>query len=222
MSRGLLLIALLAGCDDVPQPFELDHARVMAVRVEPPAVAAGERARIDVLVTDEADGPRVAAAERFAVNAPGLAVARAADGWYVTAPGEPELAAARAALALPADADVVAVLQLAVDSAAGTLEAQKTIAFGAPAQNPIAPAILQDGVAGPIATTVDREVTLTPTPVDDGLSYRWFSSVGDLVGYTRAEVRLTPEAAGAGVVGVVVRDQAGGTAWTMATAEVAP
>jgi hypothetical protein len=219
---GLLLVAVLAGCEDVPQPFELDHARVMAVRVEPPAVAAGQRARIDVLVTDGADGPRVAAADGFAVTAPGLAVARLADGWYVTAPTEAELSAARAALGLPAEADVIAGLELAVESAEGTLHAQKTLAFGRPAQNPAPPAILQDGAAGPIAMTVGRDVVLSPMPVDAAFSYRWFSSVGELIGYTRPEARLEPDQKRAGVVGVVVRDQAGGTAWTIIDVAVAP
>jgi hypothetical protein len=59
-------------------------------------------------------------------------------------------------------------------------------------------------------------------PVDAAFSYRWFSSVGELIGYTRPEARLEPDQERTGVVGVVVRDQAGGTAWTIIDVAVAP
>ncbi len=59
------------------------------------------------------------------------------------------------------------------------------------------------------------------SPVSDH-DYRWFSSVGDLVGYTRAQATLTPSDVDAGSIVVVERDQADGTSWATASAEVIP
>jgi hypothetical protein len=219
------LAPVIGGCEDVPQPFDLDHARIMAVRVEPPALAAGERARVDVLVTDSSVVPRVADAAAFTLASPGGAtVVREADGWYVEAPGSEVLAAMRDALALAPDADVIVPLAIDVATPDGALAAQKTIALGTPAANPAVPAILVDGVAPAGAATLapGRDAVLaTPSPGAD-LSYRWFSSVGDVTGYTRAEATLEPVPGAAGHLALVVRDQAGGTAWTLVPAAVEP
>jgi hypothetical protein len=219
---GLVLVATSAACEDVPMPYDLDHARVMAVRVEPPALAAGERARIDVLVTDAAGGPRVADAGTFTIRSPiPLAITREPDGWVVQAPSETDLAMARTTLGLAPDADVIAPLELAIDSDEGELRATKTVALGTRAANPPAPAILQDGEPAPRVMTDAADVVLTVDAADPALSYRWFSSVGDVTGYTRAEATLEPIAGTRGHLGVVVRDQAGGTAWVLVPAEVA-
>lgn len=202
----------IAACADVPEPFELDHARVMAVRIDPPALAPGERATIVALATDAAQGPRELDPREVAIDpavppalAAQLALARDDNGrWTITAPG--------AALG-----DLVIALDLEVETADGVLPAQKTLALGAHADNPAAPAIALDGPLVP-----DRDVALTPTPIDPALAYRWFSSVGDLVGYTRATATLAPRAHGRGALAVVVRDEAGGTAWTLREVEVAP
>jgi hypothetical protein len=223
MSRNLIVLcgALLAGCDDVPLPYELDHARIMAVRVEPPAIGPGERARIDVLVTDASDGPRVATAPTFTASAPGgLRVTREEDGWFVHAPSDGELAAARSALGLDPDADVIVPLDLAVETDEGALLAQKTLALGTRGDNPAVPEILQDGVAGGSPMIAGREVQLSVSAADPSHSYRWFSSVGELTGYTRAEARLEPDREMLGTLGLVARDQAGGTAWTLLRVEV--
>ncbi|MEO8704543.1 MAG: hypothetical protein ABI867_31100 [Kofleriaceae bacterium] len=215
----LWLLAVLAACEDVPQPFDLDHARVMAVRIEPPAIAAGATARIDVLVTDSSAEPREAGPDAIAVDAHGLALARDAGGWTVTAPDEAGLVQLRAALAVPAAAPLVVPIELVVDTPDGPLVAQKTIELGAAAENPAPPAITLDGaLADPLAIPLDRRSFLGVDPEDPALAYRWFSSVGDLVGYTRAEARIEPDTAAAGLIIVVVRDQAGGTAWTIVPA----
>ena len=111
MKRMVLLLGLV-GCADVPQPFELDHARVMAVRMEPPALAPDAVGRIDVLVTDAERGPRLADPTAFVVTAPaGIEVTQAATGWEVQSPSAEELAAVRASLGLAADAAITNVLQ---------------------------------------------------------------------------------------------------------------
>jgi hypothetical protein len=202
------IIVLLAACADVPQPFDLDHARVMAVRVEPPAIVAGETARVDVLVTDSSAQPRETQAFEILVT-PELApyVQRGDAGWQITAPDELVLAE-----------PIVVAFDLVVDTADGPLRANKTIELGRTAQNPIAPAITLDGVAGELAIPIATRSFLGVEPMDPALSYRWFSSVGDLVGYTRAEARIEPEAVTEGTIAVVVRDDAGGTAWTIVPA----
>ena len=222
--RTVLFLSLLVGaCADVPQAFELDHARVMAVRVDPPALAPGERAGISVLVTDADAGPRVADTAAVRVTSPfdGL-VARTEAGWEVTAPSSEQLAVARMQLGLADDADVIAPLALEVTFDGAAFTAQKTVAFGRRAENPVAPAISHDGAVGPCNFDAGRDIELSVTPVVDELSYRWFSSVGDVTGYTRAEASLEPLRGTTGAIGVVVRDQVGGTAWAFVPAAVAP
>lgn len=199
MRLSVLFFVVAAACADVPQPFDLDHARIMAIRIEPPAITGGARARIDVLVTDSAAVPRVAPPDDVELDAPGLTIERDELGWSVVAP--------------PITA--IVPLALTVTTPDGPLSAQKTIAFGERAANPPPPSFaIPSLIAG-------REAALAIDEPADELSYRWFSSVGDLKGYTRAEATLDPIAA-TGFLVVVVRDQAGGTAWTIADVEVAP
>lgn len=190
--RALLL--LLVGCADVAQPFELDHARVMAIRVDPPTVPAGEPARIEVLVTDAEHGPHLAT--EVSVEAIGATVGRDDRGWYAIGDGT-----------LP-----IVPLEITAE----ILPAQKTLAIGARAENPATPII--EGID---RIAIGMEATLSIEGADDALSYRWFSSIGDLTGYTRAEATLDPIAARGAIV-AVVRDQAGGTNWTIAPVEVQP
>jgi hypothetical protein len=205
--KKMLICALLVGCDDVPQPFDLDHARVMAVQIDPPSIAAGERASIHVLVTDATSGPRVADPTALDMTAPGgIVVERGDTGWSVLAP----------------DVAIEAIIPLAitVETDEGTLSAQKTLALGTRAENPSVPEILLDGDARALEVPPDRESILSVAEPQEGLSYRWFSSVGDLTGYTRSEVRLEPIDDARGFVVLVARDQMGGTSWTIATAAV--
>lgn len=221
--KRMILVLGLVGCTDVPQPFELDHARVMAVRVEPPALAPDAVGRIDVLVTDAERGPRLAEPATIVVTAPaGIEVVQVATGWEVRSPSAEELAGVRASLGLAADAEVIVPLAITVASSEGALAASKTIAFGAAAANPSAPALLVDGspMGDRVQARADSSVAVAG-PVAE-LSYRWFSSVGDLIGYTTSAVRFDDPPPGEGLLGVVVRDQAGGVAWTIAPAEVLP
>jgi len=207
--KRLAIVVFAGACTDVPQPFDLDHPRVMAVRIEPPALAGGERATIDVLVTDVAEGPRIADPDTVVVTAPvGGLVERGVRGWEIVAPAVDEL--------------VIVPLALEVILDGAPFAAQKTVAFGERAENPAAPSIMHDGARCPCKVDAASEVALTVTEPGEELSYRWFSSVGDLTGYTRAEASLAPLRGTTGTIGVVVRDQAGGTAWTFEPAEVLP
>lgn len=199
--HGSLLFAIV-GCAEVAQPFELDHPRVMAVRVDPPAVAAGGTARVEVLITDQG-GPRVAPFAEVAVAVPfGATVGRDDRGWFVTAGQTAGLVA----------------LDITVQLSGQTATVQKTFAIGTPTANPVVPEIVGELDAIPAS----RDLVLAPSTRDDLLSYRWFSSVGDLKGFTRAEATLDPIAGATGNIVLVVRDQAGGTAWVIEPATVAP
>ncbi|MBC7973349.1 MAG: hypothetical protein H7138_00065 [Myxococcales bacterium] len=199
---------ILAGCADVPQPFDLDHPRVMAVRIDPPSIAFGESARVDVLITDPTALPHVADPATVTISAPGgMTFERDAQGWRVIA---------------AAMVDVIVPIAVTVETSGGVLVAEKSIAIGAPAANPAAPVITLDGEVRELTIASGRDALLAVTPSDPLLSYRWFSSVGDLTGYTRAEASLEPLRGTIGTIVVVVRDQAGGTAWTIAPAEVLP
>lgn len=189
-------LIFLVGCADVAQPYELEHPRIMAVAVTPPGLAAGETARIDVLITDGA--PRVAdPAEVEITSMFGLAIERG-ETWTITADERTSV--------------------VAFEVRVGELTAQKTLAFGAHADNPPVPAI-----AAPLdEIPANRDLELAPVVVDPGWSYRWFSSVGELTGYTRPDATLEPVAGASGAIALVVRDQAGGTSWVIEDATVQP
>ena len=52
MKRLFVVVLVLAGCGEFRDPGDLHYARTLAVRADPPRVPAGQRARIDLLVTD--------------------------------------------------------------------------------------------------------------------------------------------------------------------------
>ncbi len=196
------LLFVLVGCADVAQPYELEHARVMAVGVTPPGLAAGETAGIEILVTD-GNGPRIADPVDVELSSDlGLAITRDATGWHVTAD----------------DRSSIVAFDVRVKVGAERLTAQKTLAFGAHTDNPPAPVITGSVESIP----ADRDLVLAPEVIDPAWSYRWFSSVGDLTGYTRAESTLEPIAGASGALALVVRDQAGGTSWVITPATVEP
>jgi len=128
----------LGGCTgDLDPPWQLDHDRIIAVRATPPGIAPGESSTIDALVGTKGEPTRVAPPELAAVVSPAsLSDALTFDGarWIVTAPSADRLAAARAELALAADAPVP--LRIGVSYANRTLVATKTVQLGVPAANP--------------------------------------------------------------------------------------
>jgi hypothetical protein len=231
----VLAIALgfgTTGCEDVPQAFDLDHARIMAIRAEPPALAPEATAAIDVLFTDSSIEPRVAAPDAITIRLPAEAAAfadylvRTADGWRLTAPDAATIDAIRASLGLAADDPLAVPLEFELATADGPLTAVKLVTIGATAANPAAPAIMIDGTPGAAAvqTGIDAELAASPTAGDDHV-YRWFSSVGELDGFTRPTATLSPELEPprtTGHLAVVVRDAAGGVAWTIVPIAVAP
>jgi len=211
-------LVLFAGCtDDTDPPWQLDHDRIIAVRATPPRVAPGERAVIDGLVGAKgapvAEGP----ADALTVTSPAaLAGALTRDGarWIVTAPGEADLAAARAGLGLAAGAPV----PLALEASYGSLRATKTVWLGASAANPAMVDIDIDHAGmptAPIAITALRDVPMAIALDDVRYDITWLSSCGTMHDFDlpSAYLRIEADDPRSGQLVLVVRDDGGGVNW---------
>jgi hypothetical protein len=209
-----------AGCDDLGSPAVLDRPRVLAVRAEPPHLAAGGSARIDVLVGDAAGRAVVVAPDLVApaVDVPGL-VHHTADGWTITAPGEDVLAAMRTELELAPTDPIRLPLDVAVAVDGDELTALKVVVLGSAAANPVIGGMTLGGadVTGAVVVPVG-DVALAPAAVTatGELAYAWYSSVGELAGYRSEQATLTAVEPGAGQIVLVVRDDQYGVGWATA------
>ena len=195
--KRLLVVVALAACTEAAEPARLDHAQILAVRATPAHVAAGGRARIDLLAGD-ATGAIFEAAPDVVV-ADGLAVERAPDGWYVTAGAAPGIAPLAVSLAIDGE----------------TWRATKQLVIGPPADNPQVAAMQVDGAAtDALVAAVGTTPTLAAAAIGgEPLTYAWYSSVGDLEHYRTAEAVLDAAEPAEGTVVVVVRDSVGGVTW---------
>jgi hypothetical protein len=205
MKRIFLVAALatLAACTDSNDPFLLDHAQILAVRAEPAHALPGGSVRIDVLAGD-AEGELLDVVPD-SIDAGGLPAERRVDGWYVTSP--------------TALAPTISVT-LTIDGEPWT--ATKELVFGDSAANPTVAAMQ---VGGSAAQAVD--VAKGEKPVLDvasagvaPLAYAWYTSLGKLDHYREAEATFDADAAGDGIVCVVVRDAQGGVTWQAVPAHV--
>ena len=215
-----LVCALAAGCSgDLDPPWQLDHDRIVAVRSTPPAIAAGERAELDLLVATAGVGTAERSPELVVVVTPAsLASALAFDGgkWRVTAPGEPELAAARTELGLEPAAPVP--LRLVVSFGGGALLATKVVWLGMTAQNPSLSTMMVDGSpadAKPelvVAPLVDVPLSIDAIDTDD---VNWLTSCGTMHDYDlpQAYLRVELEDPMEGELAVVLCNARGGVAW---------
>ncbi len=234
MTRRALLVVgalALAGCNDLSQRWELDHARVLAVRMSAPGLAPGATATVDALVVDDAGVPAVVPPRLVALATPGdaavLTVAPADGGWTVTAGDAAAIAAARAAAGLTADQPLAITLGAVVTLGGVDRVATKQVRLGEALANPPTPVIHVDGVAAgeaPAPVAIDRDVALTldgVTPADD-LAFDWLTSTGTLTYSETAAATLTLAAddAPTGHVVAIVRSEVGGAAWATATIAV--
>lgn len=227
--------ALLAtGCTDLSQRWELDHARVLAVRLSAPGLAAGEAATIDALVVDDAGAPAVMAPTAASLTAgPGappsasapVTIAPAEAGWTVVAGDAAAIAAARVAAGLTDDQPLDVAFGAVFTIGDASFIATKRVRLGEALANPPAPTIRVDGAvaAGVVTIARDREIALTVDGVadDPSLEIAWLTGTGTLTysQTTRATLEVAADDPAAGHVVVVVRSDTGGVAW--ATAEVA-
>ncbi|NVB78737.1 MAG: hypothetical protein HOV81_10115 [Kofleriaceae bacterium] len=210
--KRLALLLVLAGCvDDSDPPWQLDHDRILAVRIDPPAILTGEVARLDALLA-HAGGPTTteqpigvtaagAPAELFTVVHFNL------DHWEIDGPPEAQLAQARAELGLADDAPVPIDVKLQFP---GPLYATKTVYLGTSYGNPTARVTL-DGADVPasLALTAHRAYRF----VVDAPRAHWFTSCGELRGHDQLEVTLVTGEACSGELVLVGRDDRGGTMW---------
>lgn len=219
LTIGAVAIAATACMGDIDPPWQLSHDRIVAVRAEPPGLAAGQTSQIDALLAHKDKPTSVAPPELASVTSPAsLSDVLTISGgrWVVTAPGEDRLAAARSELMLAAGAPVP--LQIGVSYAGQTLVATKTLLLGQPAANPALTGLLIAGKApGDDALTVGKlvKVPLSIDASDVDFDVAWVTSCGTMHDFDLPAAYLRVETADpqTGELGVVLRDAHGGVAW---------
>ncbi|MGE5185228.1 MAG: hypothetical protein ACM31C_24330 [Acidobacteriota bacterium] len=194
--KRFVFLAAVAACTSSSDPFELDHAQILAVRAEPAHAPPGTAVRIDVLAGDDAGD--VFEAVPDAVDAGPLAAERRADGWYVTSPA-------------PLAPAITVTLRIDGQPWAAT----KQLVFAELAANPSLAEM------PPVQAIRGTKPQLAASAAGaDPLSYAWYTSLGTLEHYRQPAAILDAEAAGDGIVCVVVRDAQGGVAWQTIPAHV--
>ncbi|HTL35456.1 MAG TPA: hypothetical protein VL326_20150 [Kofleriaceae bacterium] len=230
MKRVVFIALALAACNnDVDQPWELDHDRIIAVRAEPPGIVAGEQAKLDMLVGFKgaplAEKPPDFAQVVSPMSLADLVHDDGMGGWVVDAPSDDRLAAARAELKLGA-ADpvelrvgVAAAWPTPVMSPMGNgFGAVKTVLLGVSAANPSLDDMTVNGVDPGTTDLVVPAMGKTPLFVqaDDNINIvNWLTSAGTMHDFDLHSAYLTfePEDMTEGQLAVVLRDPLGGVVW---------
>ena len=165
MKRMLLLLAACAPAPIEPEAWQLDQDRVIAVRVTPPGIVAGEHATIDGLVA-HAGGPTTIETPS-AVTAAGSPLFEAVnflfDHYEVIAPDDVTLADARTQLGLAAGAPIPFPLAVFFGPLSGDhLTTHKNMWLGEVDTNPSLPALTIDGApaAATLGVAVGRDIAL--------------------------------------------------------------
>lgn len=216
-----LIPIFLVGCaGDLDPQWQLDHDRIVALRAEPPGIAAGEQSVLSGLISIKDVGTMEAAPEAAIVASPQSmagVVSFDAGRWVVTAPAEDRIAAARNELGLAPGAPVPLII--GVSYAQQTLLATKTVTLGMALQNPQLGDVL---IAGAPATAADvvvpatGDVTLSTAIDNDTQDINWLTSVGEMHDFDLADATLrlaADDERSAGSLAVVVRDDHGGATW---------
>jgi hypothetical protein len=223
VSRPVWIAAIAAaaatGCmGDIDPPWQLSHDRIVAVRADPPGIAAGQTSRIDALLAHKDQMTSVATPELAIVTSPtSLSDVLSISGgtWVVTAPGDDRMAAARSELKLDPGAPVP--LQIGVSYAGQTLVATTTITLGQPAANPTLDGLMINGQPPGDELTVGKlvNVPLSINASDVDFDVTWLTSCGTMHDFDLPQAYLRVETADpqAGELGIVLRDANGGVAW---------
>jgi hypothetical protein len=214
VKRLWLVLAACAPAPLEPEAWQLDQDRVIAVRVTPPGILAGEHATIDGLVA-HADGPTTIETPS-AVTAAGsplyLAVNFLFDHYEVIAPDDATLAGARIELGLAAGAAIPFPLAVYFGPLSGQhFNTRKDMWLGEADANPGLPTLTIDGA--PPAASLTVAVGIDIALVADADTVRWLSSCGTLRDADEPKAILHVDEACGGELVVVVRDGRGGTVW---------
>ncbi len=230
---GLLVLATstLAGCTPLSESWELDHARVIAVRLDPPSLGPGQQGTLTALVVSDDGTPMeitpviaLVLSEDTVIN---NAIKIETGTWAVTAGDANAIAAARAAAMLP---EMVPLrLKIGARFVWGDVQRDtlKDVILGdAAASNPDAPQITLDdvAVAGASPAVLVRGTSyqfgLSNFAVDPTLAFQWAVSTGQLTkSETPGPLLEIDDTAIAGPANllVVVRNDRGGVAWATAS-----
>jgi hypothetical protein len=218
----LVVMALLAAaCDgDLDPPWQLDHDRIIAVRSTPPSVLSGERAEIDAFIAAKGGPTRLASPELATViSPPSLAGALTTENgkWFVTAPDEAALAAARVELGLEPGDPVP--LQLGVSFNGQALVGLKSVKLGVSGVNPVLAPMTIDGAPAPasdveivVGSLVDVPLEIAALETDE---VNWLTSCGTMHDFDlpKGYIRVEEDDPLEGELAVVLRDELGGVAW---------
>jgi len=206
---------------DVDPAWQLDHDRVIAVQITPNRIGAGEQATVAALLGRKALPPIEGSPSTVEVVSP-TSLAEALRGpepqWTIATPSQAMLDSARDELGLAAGEPVP--LQLRMTFAPNGLVARKIVWLGEHADNPVVGAVFVDGIdrssAASVMVAPHVDVALA-VDFDDHFNINWLTSCGTMHDFdlANAYLRVEPGDPTSGVLGVVVRDDAGGVAWRL-------
>jgi hypothetical protein len=219
--RAVLLLALVACTGEVDPQWQLDHDRVIAVRMTPPHIMTGETSVLDGLIGRKGDtvldtDPDTAEIES-PMSVPATLLTQNGTHWQIARASDDDLVAARTELGL-GDTDEVPV-SIRMVFAYQNLVAHKLVYMGdVHADNPALGAVLVNGVD--VTTETDlKEPPLTDIPLavdfPETWNVNWLSSCGTMHDFdlATAYLRIEQEDPQTGEFGVTVRDLQGGVAW---------
>ena len=209
MRHALVVVLAVAGCSELATPAELARPQVLGLGLEPAVLTPGSRGRLTALVAGP-DGP-IESSPVWSVDAGRATIERdQGEQWLrIAEQAEPQV------LELHADFDIDGT----------TLLATRTATIGAAVvANPVIDAILADGAdvdpaAGlqtELGATIELAVDARVEPESATESVAWYSTIGEIDIYHRAETELVASEGGSGWLIVVCRDGAGGIAWEIA------
>jgi hypothetical protein len=220
VKRAALLLVVLGACADQTDPiWQLDHDRIIAVRITPPHIPSGERATVDALMAHKGEPTDVETPTGVIApphSLPELASSVQPDG-SIVAPDEAALDQARMEMGL--DPGVPVPFEIGAAFGPQPLLAAKTVFFGDAADNPTLPPITVNGSApvdGALITIpFDTDVPLVATVPDDKWKVDWLTSCGTMHDDDEhsAFVHVQPKDPTSGALVVVARDTAGGVVW---------
>jgi hypothetical protein len=208
----LFLAACTTATPVAPESWQLDQDRVVAVRVYPPGLAAGEHGLVDALIA-HAGGPTTIETP-YSLNAAHSPLSGTVnylfDHFELIAPDEPTLADARTQLGLAPGAAIP--LEVEADFETHTFITQRQVLLGVHHDNIDLGEITIGGQSIGFTVTVARDSDLELSASLG--TVRWLTSCGELADSDELDAVLHTGAPCTGELVVVRRDAATtGTGW---------